>query len=174
MLVFPSPFPCSHGTMTILHTQSILSPWICPCVVHAGSSLWLCCCVQQCCPHCCACLQLCIAHCCLRLQSNMAMLCLYPKLLAPLALQQSSCLCPAPAYSLHLWQSGSLTHVCVCVGDFETLFRCINLQQPLCTMQCRLQLHCFIWRRNTRLQMCHQVCTMLLSAISVAGKPVHL
>jgi hypothetical protein len=41
MLVFPSPFPCSHGTMTILHTQSILSPWICPCIT-------LCCpCWQQ-------------------------------------------------------------------------------------------------------------------------------
>jgi len=150
MLVFPSPFPCSHGTMTILHTQSILSPWICPCITL-----------------CCPCWQQLMA---MLLCSAMlpALLCLFAAvhraLLPALAVQ----------YGYAMLCNQAVSRMCVCVGDFETLFRCINLQQPLCTMQCRLQLHCFIWRRNTRLQMCHQVCTMLLSAISVAGKPVHL
>ena len=89
-----------------------------------------------------------------------------------------------PAYSLHLWQSGGLMYgvcarvcvsVCVCV--------CVAFLQPysdasafcsLCNMLCRLQLHCSGSRRNTGLQMSHQVCTMLLSTISVAGTPVCL
>ena len=135
VLVFPlPPLPCLHGTMTTLHVQSILSPWICPCIVHASSSLWLCCCAQQFCPHCPACLQPCIQLFCLRLQSSRAMQCLYPKFLAPLALQQSSCSCPATSNQLapmavgrsHAW----CVRVSVCVGVRARV--CVSLCVCVC------------------------------------------
>lgn len=86
----------------------------------------------------------------------------YPSLLAPLALQQSSCSRPATSIQLapmavrrsHAW----CMRVCACMCVCRQLSDAVQMNQ----------LDYSIWKHDTGLQMCHQACTMLLGTICIA------
>ena len=84
--------------------------------------------------------------------------------LAPMAFRRS-----------HAWCTRVCTRVvcvcaCVCGGGGQ-LWDTVQTHDFSAVLE--MQLHCPIWRRST-LEMCHQVCILLLSTASVAGKTIHL